>query len=118
MISGYKRLAGSLALALSALVAVNKHARADDPPPVYYISMRALQSETAPAYVIVVREATSERDTLIAGCDGRDYYATSTDAAAVSTARANGELVQLHYGRQGEPPQDSAIRCIIDAAGT
>jgi hypothetical protein len=91
-------------------------ALADDPP-VYYVSMRALTAESAASFVTVSREQTAERTTAIAGCDELTYYASASDAQSVATARANGELVQLHRGLQGQAPQTSAIICIIDDAG-
>ncbi len=92
-------------------------AHAQQPPVVYYISMRGLQTEAVASFVVVVRTTTAERATAVAGCDGRTYYATAADAAAVSAARANGELVQLHRGREGDPPGATPIRCILDASG-
>lgn len=92
-------------------------ALAQQPAQVYYISMRGLQAELAPSYIVVVRVADAGRQTPIAGCDGRTYYATAADAATVAAARASGEVVQLHRGDQGGSPQNSRIVCIIDASG-
>jgi len=90
---------------------------ADDPPPVYYVSMRGLTTESAPSFVTVTREADATRATSLAGCDELTYYATAADAQTIATARAAGEVVQLHRGAQGGSPQSSAIVCIIDGAG-
>lgn len=114
MTSGNRYVAGALALA--AVIALSRPSEATEP--VFYISMRGLLTEAAPTFVVVEQAQTAQRTTAIAGCDGHTYYATATDAAAITTARANGEVVQLHRGPQGAPPQNSAIKCIIDAAGT
>lgn len=104
-------------LALLAQWMGSSTAHAQQPPVVYYISMRGLQTEAVASFVVVVRAATAERATAVAGCDGRTYYATAADAAAISAARAAGELVQLHRGREGEAPGTTPIRCILDASG-
>lgn len=113
MISGTKNLAGAIVLAALLVSSVAAHAT----PPVYYVSMRGLLTETAPTFVLVVRQAAGERTVVIAGCDGHSYYATPADAASVSAARTNGDIVQLHRGAQGGAPENSAIKCIIDASG-
>ena len=102
----------------AVLLNVSAAAQADDPPqPVYYVSMRALTSEAAPSFVTVERQATATRTTAIAGCDELTYYATPSDAQTVATARANGDVVQLHRAMPSDAPQNSAIICIIDGAG-
>lgn len=116
MISGKKSLAGATILA--GMLVLGWPAGADNPAHVYYISMRGLTTEAAPSFVVVSREQTSQRTATVTGCGGHNYYATPADAATVSTARANGEVVQLHRGQEGGTAQSSSIVCIIDASGS
>lgn len=115
MISGKTNLAGA---ALLAALLLSWSAEADNPEPVYYVSMRGIVTESTPTFVVVVRQPTADRTTLIVGCDGKSYYAMPSDAASISAARTNGEVVQLHKGAQGGSPSNAAIKCIIDQSGT
>jgi hypothetical protein len=111
-------------LALAVLIDAQISAFADDPPPPdthkYYVSMRALSATSSvdvASYVTVTREQDATHATAIAGCDERTYYATAADAAAITTARSAGEVVQLHRGAASGTPQASAIMCVIDGQG-
>lgn len=114
----HKSLCFPIVLACVALSAAPILPAFADDPPLYYVSMRGLTTEATPSFVTVVRTQTAERTTAIAGCDELTYYATAADAQTIATARANGEVVQLHRGAAGGSAQTSAIICIIDGSGS
>lgn len=119
-----KMLISFAVLASTALFALQSPAFADDPPPPntsqYYVSMRALtatSSADVASYVTVKRQQDATHTVMVAGCDEHTYYATAADAAAITTARSGGEVVQLHRGPSGGTPQASAIMCVLDGQG-
>ena len=105
-----------MAALLCGLLASDQQSLADDPPTdEYFLSMRAMQVETEPRYVTASPVATDEQTEPVAACDGQTYYLTSNDAAAVSAALANANIVQLQTAAAGTQPQDSSIVCVLQA---
>lgn len=99
------------AASLAIFAAIPTHGIAVAAPPVHYVSMRSIATEATASFVLVVKTVTAERATSISGCDGVTYYATSADAQSVAAALANGEVVHLHRGTQGQQPQGMPIKC-------
>ena len=93
-------------------------AQAQADPPTYYLSMRGLTTEAVASFVLVTRTDDAAHSSPLAACDELTYYLTPADAAAVAASRAAGELVQLHRAETGQTPQQAAIMCILDAAGS
>jgi hypothetical protein len=89
---------------------------ADDPPEVFFISMRSPDVEPVPRFVSVYEDQTQTVTEPIAGCDGNTYYATFDDASVITAALANGNSIELVTGSAGTAPQDAGVICIIQNA--
>jgi hypothetical protein len=86
---------------------------ADDPPELFFISMRVPNLDPAPRFVSVYQDATDSVTEPVAGCDGNTYYATPDDAQVIAAALENGNSVELASGPQGTAAQDAGVLCII-----
>lgn len=112
----FSAIAASLSLATQSFSALSQE-QPPSSPSIYWVSMRGIATESAPSFAIVVPVADATRSMPIAGCDARTYYASATDGTAIASARAAGEVVQLHRGEPGSTPESSSIMCVIDGSG-
>jgi hypothetical protein len=81
----------------------------------YWISMRGITEDAQPSFVSLSYTQTGTYTVPFLGCHNRTYYLQSTDANAVSAARAAGETVQIHRGEPGTAPQQGTVICLIQA---
>jgi hypothetical protein len=75
--------------------------------------MRAPDVDPGPRYVPAFAEASDDRPGALTGCDGKTYYLSTDDLAAVQSALMNENIVELQVAPAGTAAQDSAVVCIM-----
>jgi hypothetical protein len=110
------RLSGVVLLIAIVAFGMPSSAMADDPPDVFFISMRAPDVEPVPRYISVYADPSDTATQPITGCDGNTYYAGWDDASVFTAALANGNNIELMTGDAGTAPQNAGAVCIIQTA--
>jgi hypothetical protein len=81
----------------------------------FYVSMRSMQEDAAPAMLPVSLGEAEGFTSAIATCRGKTVYARASDATVINAARAAGDTVQIHRAAEGAGPEGAAVICLVQA---
>jgi hypothetical protein len=111
-----RRVGATLALAAAALT-MSAPATADDADSnIFFFSMRAPDVEPLPRFVSASPTATDAQTAQITACNGTAYFLTPDDAAAVQSALANNNTVQLVSGPSGTEADQTSVVCLMQSS--